>query len=173
MGSLAILGLFSGARAQSVEPAVRDAYFRAVGEYFDLPLQEVTIISEWDLSPDEVPVVLFLAQRAGVSPDALIGVRRGGRPWQEVARRFGVDGRAFHLPLPVDEDLGALSRAYGEFRGRPPAEWPGIRLEDREIVALVNLRVLSEQTGAPPLRVLRVREERGSFVASYPHLIRG
>jgi hypothetical protein len=167
-----ILFLAPGAWAQGADPAVREAYFRAVGEYFDVPLQEVTIIGEWELSADEVPVVFFLAQRAGVSRDALIGVRRGGRPWLEVAGRFGLGPRTFHIPLPEGEDLGSLSRAYGEFRRRPPGEWNQIDLADLDIVTLVNLRVLADQAGVPPLRVLRMREEAGSFLACYPLLIR-
>lgn len=169
---VAAVSISSGAHAQGVDPAVREAYFRAVGGYFDVPVQEVAIIGEWELSPDEVPVVLFLAQRAGVSPDALIGARRGGRPWREVAGRFGLGPRAFHIPLPDGQDLGSLARAYGEFRGRPAGEWAQIRLEDTDIVTLVNLRVLAEETGAPPLRVLRMREEAGSFLSCYPLLIR-
>jgi hypothetical protein len=170
--SWAVAGLSSAVQAQGGDPAVREAFFRVVGEHFSVPLQEVTIISGWELSPDEVPVVLFLAQRAGVSPDALIGARRGGRPWREVAARFGVDARAFHIPLPGDLDLGPLSRAYGEFQGRPSGEWSKILLEDQEVVGLVNLRVLSDQTGASPEGIIRARVEAGSFLACYPLLIR-
>jgi len=169
---LAALGAPSLSRAQAVDPAVRDAYFRAAGDYFSVPLQEVTIISGWGLHPDEVPVVLFLAQRAGVSPDALIGVRRGGRPWMEVASRFGLGPSAFHMPLPQDADLGPLTRAYGEFRRRPAGEWGQIRLEDGEVVALVNIRVLAEQTESAPVQVLEARGRAGTFVAAYPLLIR-
>ena len=172
LAPLGVLGSFSGAPGQEVDSAVRDAYLRVVGEHFEVPLQEVVTIGEWELSSDEVPVVLFVAQRAGVSPDALIGVRRGGLAWFEVAGRFGLDARAFHLPLPSETGLGILTRAFEEFNRRPPQEWDQIRLEDGEIVALVNLRVLSEQTGTSPLRILSVREERGSFLASYPYLIR-
>jgi hypothetical protein len=170
--SWAVAGFSPAALAQGGDLAVQEAYFRAVGEHFAVPLQEVTIISGWDLSPDEVPVVLFLAQRAGVSPDALIGARRGGKRWREVAGRFGIDARAFHLPLPADADLGALSRVYGEFRARPAGEWSQILLEDLDVVMLVNLRALSEQTGASPERIIRAREEAGSFLACYPLLIR-
>jgi hypothetical protein len=152
---------------------VREAYFNAVGEHFGVDPAEVGILGEWELVPDEVPVVLFLAQRAGVSPDALIGLRRGGRPWREVARRFGLGPRDFYMPLPPEADLGLLARAYQEFRTRPPVEWAGIALEDLEVVALVNLRVLSAQTGAPPPRVLRHFGETGSFMAAYSRLLAG
>ena len=158
--------------SQSTGPGVREAYFRAVAQHFDVPLDEVVVVGDWDLDPDEVPVVLFMSRSAGVSPDALIGLRRGGMLWREVAARFGLGGRNFHLPLPEGEPLGFLARAYGEFRGHPPAEWHQIELEDAEIIALVNLRVLSEQVGVPPIRVLRSREEAGSFLAAFAMLRR-
>jgi len=172
VASWAVLGLSPAVRAQARDPAVQEAYFRAVGDFFAVPLQEVTILSGWELSPDEVPVVLFLAQRAGVAPDVLIGARGGGKPWREVAGRFGVDARAFHLPLPATAELGALSRVYAEFSGRPAREWSQILLEDPDVVALVNIRVLSEQAGASPERIIRAREEAGTFMACYPLLIR-
>lgn len=169
---LAGAGLPSGAWPQAVDPAVLEAYFRGLGEYFDVPVQEVSIISEWELSADEVPVVLFLARTAAVSPDALIGTRRGGRPWSEVADRFGVGCGVFHLRFPPGADRGMLSRAYREFDSRPAPEWGQVRLEDPEIIALVNLRVLSDLADVSPAQVLRAREGAGSFVAAYPSLIR-
>lgn len=157
--------------AQGADQGVREAYFRAVAEHFNVEVQEVGIIGEWELAPDEVPVVLFLAQRAGVSPDALIGLRRGERPWHEVAGRFGIQPRDFHLPLPADAGLGPLADVYEEFNGRSPREWSEILLEDWEVVALVNLRILSQQTGVPPLTVLNGFMEAGSFMAAYPLLL--
>ncbi len=168
----AVMGVACLAPAASQEPqtSVREAYFRAVADYFGVDLREVTIIGDWDLDPDEVPVVLFMARRAGVSPDVLIGSRRGSRSWMEVGTRFGLDGRVFHLALPPDRDLGPLTEAMEKFRSRPPVQWGRIRLEDPEIVAFVNVRVLSDQAGVPPLRVLETWTEAGSFMAAYPRL---
>jgi hypothetical protein len=157
-------------RGQEPPAAVKDAYFRAVAQHFQVPLDEVVVVGDWDLDPDEVPVVLFFAQSAGISTDALIGLRRGGQLWREVAQRFGLGIGTLHVPLPEGEPLGPLARAYQEFRGRPPREWNGILLEDSEIICLVNIRVLSEQVGVPPLRVLRSREEAGSFTAGFASL---
>ena len=167
-----LVALFAPGRAygQDVDPGVMAAYFRALAEHFKVPFGEVAIVGDWDLVADEVPVVLFLSQRAGVSPDVLIGLRRSGRPWMEVASRLGLGVGSFHLPLPEDASLGSLTRAYGEFNGRPSRDWNQIDLDDPEIVALVNLRVLSEQAGVPPLQVLRSREAAGSFVAGFARL---
>jgi hypothetical protein len=79
--------------------------------------------------------------------------------------------RTFHIPLPESEALGSLGRAYGEFRARHPREWNTIELHDPDIVFMVNIRVLSAQVGVPPIRVLRVRDEAGSFAAGFIMLL--
>ena len=117
----------SGSIAQEVGSGVREAYFRAVGEHFEVPLQEVKILADWGLTSDEVPVALFLARNTGVSSDALIGLRRSGRSWIDVAIRVGLGARAFHISLPAGESLGLLTRAYDQFKSHPVEEWDGIR----------------------------------------------
>ena len=67
----------AGAEAQEPE-AAQEVYFRAVGEFFDVPSFELEILRDWSLPPDEIPVILFIAQRAGVLPEALVALRRGG-----------------------------------------------------------------------------------------------
>lgn len=169
----AILGMAAPERVhtQEMDPDEEEAYLRAVGEYFQVPLEEVSILADWDLHADEVPVILYLARQAGVSPDVLVGLRRSGRGWQEVGRRFGVRTLAFHIPLPREADKGPLARAYEEFQARPSREWGEIQLEDADIIALVNLRFLSAQTGVSHIRILQHFQEAGSFVSCYPRLI--
>jgi len=150
---------------------VRDAFFRALAEHFEVPVEEVAILANWELGLDEIPVALFLSQRAGVPPDALIGLRRRGHSWKEVGDRFGLGVQIFFLPLPQEVSLGALSRIYGEFRSKPSREWNEIELDDTEAVYLVNLRFLSEQVGVAPLRVLESREEAGSFLGAFASLL--
>ncbi len=169
--ALTLVGIAGPAQAQTVEPAVREAYFRAVGEHFGVPFQEVSILSEGGVSPDEVPVVVFMAERAGVSSDALLAFRRRGLPWSEVAGRFGLDALTFHLSLPEAAELGPLAGPYRNFRARPVEEWGEIQLDDAAIVALVNLRVLQGRTGASPSRIMSVRESAGSFLAALPRLV--
>jgi hypothetical protein len=168
-----LLGLARPLSALGQEPDadLQEAYFRVVGEHFQVSLEEVSIIGRWNLIPDEVPVVLFLAHHAGVSPDALIGLRRNGEGWWDVGNRFGIQTRAFHLPLPEGADKGSLTALYDTLEARPAWEWHQIRLDDQQIITLVNLRVLGAQTGVPPLEILRHYAETGSFVACYARLL--
>ena len=156
---------------QELDATVRAAYLRAVADHFQVPVEEVNLLGEWDLQTDEIPVVLFLADRAGVSPDALAALRRNGGAWREIAGRYGLGVGAFYVPLPEGGPFGVLYRAYTEFRNLPRGQWNTVELTDVEITAMVNVRVLSEHMDVTPVRVLRSREEAGSFAAGFPSLL--
>jgi len=149
-----------------------DGYLRALGEYFRVPAEEVSILTEWNLGSEEIPVVLFLARRGGGSADALVALKRGGQSWFDLGRRYGLDAAAYHVTLPESADAGALASAYQKYRAAPSGSWGGITLQDREVVGLVNLRFLSEFLGVPPARVLDAAGRSGSFVQAYGALQR-
>ena len=161
--------MVGGAGAQETAP-VRSAYFAAVAEYFGVPDSEIDILGDWRLPPDEIPVVLFVAERAGVSPEALVALRRGGTSWVNLAGRYQVGAGALHVPLPAAAPSGRLERAFGEYRALPPRRWNEIRLTDPEIVALVNVRVLSESLGLSLQTILEQAGATGSFVELYGRL---
>lgn len=153
-------------------PQDREAFFRAVGDFFQVSRAEMDILADWDLPAGEIPVALFVAQRAGVSPEALVALRRSGRSWSRLAAQYHLDASHFHVPLPEGTDAGPLARAYGEYRSRPPSEWSGVPLEDDEIITLVNLRVVSQTLRLPADEVLaRAGPAGGSWVRVYRDLL--
>lgn len=156
--ALALLVLVAGTSAvaaQEVTDAAREAYFGAVAEFFELPRSEVGILASWRLDPDEIPVVLFVAHRSGVSAEAVVALRRSGRGWAQLAQRYGLDAAHFHVPLSDQAQAGSLGRVYEQYRTRPAERWAEIPLRDGEIVALVNLRVLAQTLAVSPDAVLR------------------
>lgn len=150
-----------------------DTYYRAVGEYFGVGVSEVRILAEWRLPPGEIPVVLLVARRGGVSPDAVVALRRSGRAWADLASRYGVHAGQLHVGLSEGAALGPLERAYGEYESKPSSSWPGIRLDDAEFVALVNLRFLSDHLGRPAGPVLQALIRGGAPPEAYRLLVRG
>jgi hypothetical protein len=168
---LAAAASATAAAAQTVEEAARDSYFKAVAEHFELPASEVSILSEWRLPPEEIPVVLFLAGRAGVSPEAVVALRTSGRGWAELARRYRLDATQFHVPIPGSAPAGALEGAYQSYRSLPADRWREITLDDADIVGLVNLRLLSETLHVAPAQVLATARG-GSWVDLYARLMR-
>jgi len=175
---LTVLGLLAGTlapsalRAQTERDAV-EAYFHAVGDHFKVSSREVSILSEWQIAPDEVPVVLFLAQRGGIASDAVVALRRSGRSWSDLAQRYGVGAGDFHVDLAEGAPAGSLSHAYDLYRSTPSSGWGRLVLSDADIVGLVNVKVLSASTGAAPAQVLATCDRAGSWVAGFRALLRG
>jgi hypothetical protein len=169
---LAAMVLAAGdSEAQQRTPA-ETAYFRAVARYFQLPEGEVAILGSWDLPPDEVPVLLFVARRAGVSAEALAALRESGRTWTELSDRYQIGARALHVAIHDSASAGRLGPLYQSFRDTPVDRWADIRLSSEDVVALVNVRVLSQSLGLPPDEIMRRTSTSGSFVELYAQLIR-
>ena len=173
--SLLFLGVICvPALAQTQTPVsevVRQGYFRAVGEFFTLPPTELAILNEWELDEDEIPVALFIAERTGVSAEALVALRRSGRSWAELAARYGVSAAALHVPIPEQSSAGEITTLYQQYRSTPESGWADIKLESAEIVALINVRLLAQTLGISPAEVLAQSEATDSFVKLFGELI--
>ena len=172
LGSLALMVLFVAPAVAQEREAARIDYFRAVAGFFNLPPSEVAILGDWELPPDEIPVVLFIARRAGVSPEALVALRESGRRWTDLADRYRVRASAFHVPVRDDAPAGRLESTYRLFRSTPVGEWGSLRLDDEAIVALVNVRVISQSLGLSAERVLAETGRASSFVELHARLSR-
>ena len=171
--SLLILAFFAASSvpvAGQAPQAARVDYFDAVARFFSLPSNEVSILSEWEISADEIPVVLFVARRSGVSPEALVALRQAGQSWSVLAARYGVGSAALHVPVPDDAHAGALDRAYDGYRSTPVERWSTIRLSHDEVVDIVNVRLISQSLGLPVARVIGETSTSGSHVALYERL---
>ena len=166
----AVLAL-TGQAAAAQDVSSRLAYFRAVADYFEVATAEVSILADWDLPPDEIPVALFLANRAGISPEALVALRGSGRGWVELARRYDVGAAQLYVPLSRPPSSGLLAAAYEQYQARPVGDWPQIGLTDEDIVTLVNVRVLSSALGMGPDEILQRRVAARSFVDLYARVI--
>ena len=128
------------------------AFLRAVGEHFGTPRSEVLVLSRWGLSTREIPVVLRLSKRAGVSPDVVVAQRRHGDAWMQIARGYSVHAGDFHVP--IDGSFGFLNAVCERFNARSASEWREISLSDEEVVGLVNVRFLSRALGMSPRQVI-------------------
>ncbi len=166
--TLALAGLPSGLSGQPGGEASRETYLRAVADHFGASEREVSVLARWGLSAEEIPVVLYLADRAGVSPDVVVAQRRRGTEWMEIARGLSVHAGDFHVR--IDGPAGFLSAAYQRFGEVAASAWSGVRLTDPEVVGLVNVRFLSRSLGMPAGEVVRGLGAGGDMVEGFARL---
>src|SRR6185503_16540627 len=99
----------------------------------------------------------------------IIDLRLGGRPWREIAVRFGLGPEVFYVPVAVTPGP-PYGKAYGYYKKKPRHQWNTIMLADPDVVALVNLRFLSDHYRLAPERVIEARGRHGDFIAVNAHL---
>ncbi len=137
----------------------------SVSNYYRVPEREVIIIRERGIEEDELPVVFFIAKRARVSPDVIIRMRLSGYSWMDISLHFGIGPEVYYVPVKETVIVGPpYGKAYGHYKKYPRHRWHMIRLDDDDIVNLVNLRFISEYYGIPPHEVIKMRAEGKRFV---------
>lgn len=122
--------------------------------YYRRPLEMPARLLRLGLSPDDVSVVLFLAERASADPYAIASTRlRSGLAWHALMRAHNVRQSALAVRLDRSRPKsGPLARAYRVLAGQ--ARGP---LTDDEVRDLVQLRLVTEHFGQRPSRVLARR----------------
>jgi hypothetical protein len=167
-----VLTLLCASAARAQDPGARRAYFGAVASYFKLPPSEVQILADWQLDPDQIPAVLFVARHAGVSPEALVALLRSGQGWPELAERYEINAATLHVAVGDGAATGSLSGIYERYRATPVTDWRSIRLSEPEIVGLVNVRVIAQTLRIPAEEVVRHTGSVSSYVELYARLSR-
>lgn len=104
----------------SVGDAGLQPFYAAVGDYYPAPQREVLVIRERYCIPDEeIPVILFMANRARVSFAAIIDLRQRGESWGGVTRHYGLSP-VYYIPMRTGPPYG---HAYGHYKHEHWKKW--------------------------------------------------
>lgn len=146
-------------------------FYLSLGEYYQVPEREIVVIRDRHIPDYDIPVVLYIAQRAHVAPGVVVDLRLAGNSWMDITLRFGLGPDIYYVP--VQRVYGPpYGNAYGYYK-KKRKDWHTIRLADDDVVNLVNLRFISERYGHPPEEVMRMRSAGRSFVAINDEFRRG
>ncbi|UCD93949.1 MAG: hypothetical protein JSU69_09280 [Candidatus Zixiibacteriota bacterium] len=148
----------------SVEDGCLKTFHLAIGEHYNVPEKEIIVVRERKIPDDELPVVFFIAGRAGVKPEAIIKLRLGGKSWMAISAQYGLTAEVFYVPVKSSPGP-PYGNAFGHYKKRKKAEWGKIQLADSDVVNLVNLKFISEHYGCSPDEVIRMREKGSNFAA--------
>jgi hypothetical protein len=137
----------------------------SVGEYYRVPEREVLVVRKRGIPDEELPVVFFLATRARVAPGMIIDLRLGGMSWMDITLRHRLSPEIYYVPINGGKIGPPYGNAYGHYKKHPRNEWGKVRLPDRDVVNMVNLKFMSEHYGYPPEKVMQMRAEGRKFAA--------
>ncbi|MDO9304155.1 MAG: hypothetical protein Q7T77_02420 [Sulfuricurvum sp.] len=107
----------------------------SIGNYYHVPAQEIIMI-ERSIPYEETSVVYFLAQHSHRTPNYIANLRLRGMSWWDISIHLGLNPRTLYV-IDSRRHSGPL---YGKAYGYQ-------RLNDSDIVELVNVRFLSSYHG--------------------------
>ncbi len=140
------------------------SFFLGIGNYFHVPQREVIYVRDRHIPDDQIPVVFFLSQRLSVSPSRIIDLRLSGKSWLDISVHFGLGPDIFYYPIRETVVLHPpYGKAYGYYKNKPKKDWKHIRLQDDDVINLVNLRFISEHYKYDPEHVIKMREREKHF----------
>ena len=136
------------------------SFYLAIGEHYRVPERHVLLMRDRHISDYDMPVVLFIANRARVAPEVVMDFRLSGRSWMDITLHFGLSPDIYYVP--VHGVYGPpYGHAYGHYKNK---NHKYARLDDDDVVNMVNLRFISERYGYSPDEVIRMRSGGKNFV---------
>jgi hypothetical protein len=139
------------------------AYHGDLGRFYGVPVGDVQKIKAMKIHDDELPVAMFIANRARVSPQSVAAMRLGGKSWLDVSVHFGLGPQSYYVPVRTVSGP-PYGKAYGYYRNKPRNQWGTIVLSDPDIINLANLRFLAEFHGMSPDRIVAMRSRGNNFI---------
>lgn len=107
----------------------------SIGNYYHVPAQEIIMI-ERSIPYEETSVVYFLAQHSHRTPHYITSLRLRGMSWWDISLHLGLNPHTLY----VIDSHRHVGPPYGKAYGYQ-------RLNDSDIVELVNVRFLSSYHG--------------------------
>ena len=140
-----------------------EGFHLSVGEYYRVPHREVVVIHKRGICDEGLPVVFFIAQRARVHPDAVVGLRLRGMSWFDITLHYGLCPDIYYVPVRHVYVHHRPGHDYVYYRDHRPHDWKKMHLKDRDIINQVNMKFISEHYGYAPEKVIKHRSEGRRF----------
>ena len=145
-------------------------YYNDMSRYYHVPPGQLKKYRNRGFPGEQLPVALYMASRARVSPSVIVDLRLGGMNWMEISMRYGIPPSAYYVP--VGRTPGPpYGHAYGYYNKHPRKKWKWryMRFSDNDFVNLVNLRFISDNHGYSPAQVIKMRSDGKDFVKINSH----
>lgn len=146
-------------------------FWVAVGDYFKAPKEELTLVRNQRIPEDELAVVFYLSQRAGVTVQAVIDLRKAGRSYAEITDLFQLSPAIYYVPIK-SEPVPPFGKAYGHFKKQSKSEWKKIQLGDDDVINLANLRFISNHCRVAPDDVMKLRGSAKGYVQTLDETVK-
>lgn len=132
-------------------------FYFSLGEFFNVPEEEIIIIKKRYhpiVKDEEIPIILILKEKTGVSPQVIIDLRKKGYTWYEIFIYFGIKPEKFYKTVIVKAGP-PYGKAWGYHKKSKPKK---IIISDKDLIILTNVKFISEYYRENPKEVWKIFE---------------
>ncbi len=142
------------------------SFYLSIGEHYNVPQHEIKEVHARHIPDEEIPVVFFFATHAHVPPSTIIDLRLRHKTWHDIAVKYDLSPEIYYVPVETKRIGQHYGKAYGHYKNRPrKQDWRKLKLSDKEVVDLVNLKFMSEYHQYPSEQIIQMRGEGKKFHA--------
>jgi len=137
-----------------------------------VPVSDANLLAlEPRITPDDFAVAAFLSREAGVGVQAIWRSRQNGSSWFEVALNFGIP--MDNVVIRPTRDFGPpYGKAWGYWRNHPKRGDRSFRLDDNDIIRMVEVQTLCRSTGKSADEVIQGLQGEDSYTKWASKVIR-
>ncbi len=120
-------------------------YYKAIADYHVVSYDSVVaelLVADTTIADEDLPVVLFVAERAQTPPMTIVEVRSMGESWDEIVKGRMLQSDIFYIMVAGGIESKTYAPIFDKFKSTPKKDWKSLQFSDREIVDLVNLRFI-------------------------------
>lgn len=161
----AALGVTQANSGQTINESDYNLYAFTMQDYYNVPVNDISMIRQKGIGPEELPVVLFFVKNAKVTIDQVLEHRQKGEKWVAIAEALDIKPAMLFVPVKEEVTQSHFSRAYGYFKTKQLKSWKWVNLDDEEFANLVNLKFLARHYDVPAFDIIKQHETGASYVA--------
>lgn len=141
-----------------------ESFYLAIGSHYNVPHHEIREVHARHIPDEELPVVFFFAAHAHVQPAVIIDLRLRHKTWHDISVYYNLSPEIYYVPVETKRIGPHHGKAYGHYKNRPHKHnWRKLKLSDREVVDLVNLKFMSEYHQYPSEQIIQMRGDGKKF----------
>lgn len=139
-------------------------FYVAIGDFYDVPYEDVYDLSETGMADEDIAVVYFVADRAKIEASEVAADRKVGGSWSSIANSYGLDATTFYMMVAAKITSKTYKPLFEKYSSVPQSNWENVQLTDADIVNLVNLKFVGSHHDYTVFDIMAMRDYGKSFV---------
>jgi hypothetical protein len=142
-------------------------YYKAIADYYVVSYDSVVaklLVADTTIAAEDLPVFLFVAERAQTPPMTIVEVRSRGESWDEIVKGRMLQSDIFYFMIAGDIESKTYAPIFDKFKSTPKKDWKLLQFADPEIVNLVNLRFISSHHDYSLFEIMKMRDAGKGFI---------